>query len=84
MALKALAQYATLMFSPEGSGLVTVSSPSENLVFHVNSENKHVYQERMLQNLKGKYWIKSESHACTSVQVSNKNYVTFCIMMDNL
>ncbi|XP_037534357.1 alpha-2-macroglobulin [Nematolebias whitei] len=70
VALKALALYATLIFSPEGSGLVTVSSPSENLVFHVNSENKHVYQERMLQNLKGKYLIKSESHACTSVQVS--------------
>ncbi|XP_037836837.1 alpha-2-macroglobulin-like protein 1, partial [Kryptolebias marmoratus] len=70
VALKALALYATLVPSPEGSSLVTVSSPSDHLLFHVNSENKQVYQEMMLQDLKGKYWLKAEGYACTSVQVS--------------
>uniref|UniRef100_A0A3Q3BI28 Uncharacterized protein n=1 Tax=Kryptolebias marmoratus TaxID=37003 RepID=A0A3Q3BI28_KRYMA len=71
VALKALALYATLVPSPEGSSLVTVSSPSDHLLFHVNSENKQVYQEMMLQDLKGKYWLKAEGYACTSVQVSD-------------
>lgn len=81
MALKALARYAP-QSSSVASGLVTVSSSTEHLVFHVNSENKQVYQELMLHDLKGKYWIKAEGYACTSVQVSDSINVAFSFIMN--
>ena len=70
MALQALALYSTLVFSPEGSSTVTVQSPSGQLTFDVNQSNKLLYQEKMLQDVAGKYSLEVEGTACASVQVS--------------
>lgn len=70
MALQALALYSTLVFSPKGSSTVTVQSPSGQLTFDVNQNNKLLYQEKMLQNMTGKYSLKVKGSACASVQVS--------------
>ncbi|XP_071327813.1 alpha-2-macroglobulin-like [Trachinotus anak] len=70
VALQALALYSTLVFSPEGSSTVTVQSPSGQLTFDVNQNNKLLYQERTLPNVTGKYSLEVKGSACTSVQVS--------------
>uniref|UniRef100_A0A3Q1JBX2 Alpha-2-macroglobulin-like n=1 Tax=Anabas testudineus TaxID=64144 RepID=A0A3Q1JBX2_ANATE len=70
VALQALALYSTLMFSPEGSSMVTVQSPSGQLTFDVNQENKLLYQEKTLQDTTGKYSLEVKGTACASVQIS--------------
>ncbi|XP_026169908.1 alpha-2-macroglobulin-like [Mastacembelus armatus] len=70
VALQALALYSTLVFSPEGSSTVTVQSPSGQLTFDVNQNNKLLYQEKMLQDLTGKYSLEVKGTACVSMQLS--------------
>uniref|UniRef100_A0A7N8XPS2 Alpha-2-macroglobulin-like n=1 Tax=Mastacembelus armatus TaxID=205130 RepID=A0A7N8XPS2_9TELE len=70
VALQALALYATLVFSAEGSSTVTVQSPSGHLTFYLSKTNKLVYQEKMLQDLTGKYSLEVKGTACVSMQIS--------------
>uniref|UniRef100_A0A3Q1J991 Alpha-2-macroglobulin bait region domain-containing protein n=1 Tax=Anabas testudineus TaxID=64144 RepID=A0A3Q1J991_ANATE len=70
VALQALALYSTLVFSREGSSTVTVQSPSGQLTFDVNQDNKLLYQEKMLQDTTGKYSLEVKGTACASVQIS--------------
>ncbi|XP_022071816.2 alpha-2-macroglobulin-like [Acanthochromis polyacanthus] len=70
VALQALALYATLAFSPQGSSTVKVQSPSGQLTFNVNQDNRLLYQERILQDVTGKFSLEVEGTACASVQVS--------------
>uniref|UniRef100_A0A672YEJ6 Alpha-2-macroglobulin-like n=1 Tax=Sphaeramia orbicularis TaxID=375764 RepID=A0A672YEJ6_9TELE len=70
VALQALALYSTLVFSPDGSSSVTVQSPSGQMVFDVNQNNRLLYQEGALQDATGKYGVEVTGTACASVQVS--------------
>ncbi|KAK5617049.1 hypothetical protein CRENBAI_016533 [Crenichthys baileyi] len=70
VALQALSIYSSLVFSPVGSSTVTVQSPSGQLVFDVNPDNKLLYQEKMLQDMTGKYSLEVKGTACASVQIS--------------
>ncbi|XP_023144578.2 alpha-2-macroglobulin-like [Amphiprion ocellaris] len=70
VALQALALYATLVFSPQGSSTVKVQSPSGQLTFNVNQDNRLLYQERILQDVTGKFSLEVQGTACASVQVS--------------
>uniref|UniRef100_A0A3B4ZTM2 Alpha-macroglobulin receptor-binding domain-containing protein n=1 Tax=Stegastes partitus TaxID=144197 RepID=A0A3B4ZTM2_9TELE len=72
VALQALALYATLVYSPQGSSTVKVQAPSEQLTFNVNQDNKLLYQERILQDVTGKFSLEVQGTACTSVQVSEQ------------
>lgn len=69
MALQALALYSTLVFSPTGSGTVTVQAPSGELVFDLNQDNKLLYQEEMLRDLKGTINLEAKGSMCASIQV---------------
>uniref|UniRef100_A0A3P9P5V8 Alpha-2-macroglobulin-like n=1 Tax=Poecilia reticulata TaxID=8081 RepID=A0A3P9P5V8_POERE len=70
VALQALSLYSNLVFSPEGSSTVTVQTPSGQLTFDVNPDNKLLYQEKMLQDVAGKYSLEVTGTACASVQIS--------------
>uniref|UniRef100_UPI0037E830FF alpha-2-macroglobulin-like n=1 Tax=Semicossyphus pulcher TaxID=241346 RepID=UPI0037E830FF len=70
VALQALALYATEVFSPEGSSTVTVQSPSSQLAFDLNPNNKLLYQEQALKDMRGKYSVEVKGTACASVQIS--------------
>ncbi|XP_040901700.1 alpha-2-macroglobulin-like [Toxotes jaculatrix] len=70
VALQALALYSTLVFSPDGSSTVTVQSPSGQLTFDVNQDNKLLYQEKTLQDTSGKYSLEVKGTACASMQIS--------------
>uniref|UniRef100_A0A3Q0S085 Alpha-2-macroglobulin bait region domain-containing protein n=1 Tax=Amphilophus citrinellus TaxID=61819 RepID=A0A3Q0S085_AMPCI len=70
VALQALALYSTLVFSPEGSSTVTVQTPSSQLTFDVNQDNKLLYQEKTMQDVSGKYSLDVKGTACASVQIS--------------
>ncbi|XP_062241180.1 alpha-2-macroglobulin-like [Platichthys flesus] len=70
VALQALALYSTLVFSPDGSSTVMVQSPSGQLSFDVNRDNKLLYQEKRLQDVIGKYSVKVKGSACASIQMS--------------
>lgn len=71
VALQALALYSTLVFSPKGSSTVTVQSPSSQLTFDVNQNNKLLYQEELLKDVTGKHSLEVKGTACASVQVSS-------------
>ncbi|XP_030601186.1 alpha-2-macroglobulin-like isoform X2 [Archocentrus centrarchus] len=70
VALQALALYSTLVFSPEGSSTVTVQTPSSQLTFDVNQDNKLLYQEKTMQDVSGKYSLEVKGTACALVQIS--------------
>uniref|UniRef100_A0A3Q1J7H3 Alpha-2-macroglobulin-like n=1 Tax=Anabas testudineus TaxID=64144 RepID=A0A3Q1J7H3_ANATE len=70
VALQALALYSTLAFSPQSSSTVTVQSPSGQLTFDVNQDNKLLYQEKTLQDTTGKYSLEVKGTACASIQIS--------------
>ncbi|KAK7883159.1 hypothetical protein WMY93_029333 [Mugilogobius chulae] len=70
VALQALARYATLIYSPQGQATVTVQTPKGQLSFEVNQNNKLLYQERMLEDVNGKYTVKVTGNTCASVQIS--------------
>uniref|UniRef100_A0A3P9MFE6 Alpha-2-macroglobulin-like n=1 Tax=Oryzias latipes TaxID=8090 RepID=A0A3P9MFE6_ORYLA len=69
-ALQALALYATVVFSPEGSSTVTVQSSSVQLEFDVKPDNKLLYQEKVMNNATGKYTLQVKGTACSSIQIS--------------
>lgn len=71
MALQALALYSALVFSPAGSSTVTVQAPSGQLVFDINQDNKLVYQEKTLQDLKGTINLEAKGSMCASIQVQD-------------
>lgn len=70
MALQALSLYATVVFTPEGSSTVTVQSPSAQLEFDVKPDNKLLYQEKVMNDVTGKYTLQVKGSACSSIQVS--------------
>lgn len=70
VALQALALYSSLVFSPGGSSAVTVQGPSDQLTFAVNPDNKLLYQEKMLRDVRGKYSVEVKGTACAAVQLS--------------
>ncbi|XP_069004470.1 alpha-2-macroglobulin-like [Embiotoca jacksoni] len=70
VALQALSLYSTLVFSPTGSSTVKVQSPSGQLTFEVNQDNKLLYQETMLPAVTGKYSLEVTGTTCASVQIS--------------
>ncbi|KAL1004891.1 hypothetical protein UPYG_G00051880 [Umbra pygmaea] len=71
VALQALALYSTKVYSRKGISTVTVKSPSGGQhLFDVNQNNRLLYQERALQDTRGKYSIKVKGNACASVQVA--------------
>lgn len=70
MALQALALYSRLVFSPDGSTKVTVTSPSASSSFLVNMENKLLYQEKELADMEGKHVLQASGSGCAAVQVS--------------
>uniref|UniRef100_A0A8C9XK52 Alpha-2-macroglobulin-like n=1 Tax=Sander lucioperca TaxID=283035 RepID=A0A8C9XK52_SANLU len=74
VALQALALYSTLVFSLKGSSTVTVQSPSGQLMFDVNQNNKLLYQEKQLQDVTGKYSLEVKGTACAAIQVSGLIY----------
>uniref|UniRef100_A0A8C9RSC9 Alpha-2-macroglobulin-like n=1 Tax=Scleropages formosus TaxID=113540 RepID=A0A8C9RSC9_SCLFO len=77
VALQALALYSTMVKNPEGSSTVTVQSASGQLqVFTVNLGNQLLYQERLLQDVKGHYSIVVQGTRCVSVQVFHYNIPT--------
>lgn len=69
MALQALARYSSLVFSPKGSSTVTVQAPSGELTFEVNQDNKLLYHEQSLQDLKGTVNLEVKGSMCASIQV---------------
>uniref|UniRef100_A0A3P9INP9 Alpha-2-macroglobulin-like n=1 Tax=Oryzias latipes TaxID=8090 RepID=A0A3P9INP9_ORYLA len=69
-ALQALALYATVVFSPDGSSTVTVQSSSVQLEFDVKPDNKLLYQEKVMNNATGKYTLQVKGTACSSIQIS--------------
>uniref|UniRef100_A0A672JDM6 Alpha-macroglobulin receptor-binding domain-containing protein n=1 Tax=Salarias fasciatus TaxID=181472 RepID=A0A672JDM6_SALFA len=72
VALQALALYATVVYSLEGSSTVTVQAPSGALLFEVNPDNKLLYQERALQDVTGNFSLEAKGSACAAVQVSER------------
>ncbi|XP_013882149.1 alpha-2-macroglobulin [Austrofundulus limnaeus] len=70
VALQALSLYSSRVFSPEGSSTVTVQSPSGELKFDVNQDNKLLYQEKMLQDTTGEYSLEVKGTGCASVQIT--------------
>ncbi|KAG5268327.1 hypothetical protein AALO_G00211350 [Alosa alosa] len=71
VALQALALYATKVFSPHGSGTVTVrSAGGDTHQFDVNQHNTLLYQERALRHVPGKYRVDVKGSACASVGVA--------------
>lgn len=69
VALQALALYSTLVYSTAGSSMVRVNSPSGQLIFDVNQNNKLVYHEQLLKDLGGKVNLEVEGSMCASIQV---------------
>ncbi|KAJ4935261.1 hypothetical protein JOQ06_016797 [Pogonophryne albipinna] len=72
VALQALALYSALVFSPGGSSTVTVQSPSDTLTFDVNQNNKLLYQEKLLQDVTGKFSLEVKGTACAAMQISQQ------------
>ncbi|XP_021169386.2 alpha-2-macroglobulin [Fundulus heteroclitus] len=70
VAIKAMTLYSTTVMNRGGTTSVTVTSPIDHLSFQVTQQNKLVYQELILQDLKGGYWLKAEGTSCTAVQVA--------------
>uniref|UniRef100_A0A3Q0RX32 Alpha-macroglobulin receptor-binding domain-containing protein n=1 Tax=Amphilophus citrinellus TaxID=61819 RepID=A0A3Q0RX32_AMPCI len=78
--LSALALYSTLVFSPEGSSTVTVQTPSSQLTFDVNQDNKLLYQEKTMQDVSGKYSLDVKGTACASVYSGKENTTNMVIL----
>ncbi|XP_034403946.1 alpha-2-macroglobulin-like [Cyclopterus lumpus] len=70
VALQALALYSALVFSPGGSSAVTVQTPSGQLMFEVNQNNKLLYQETELHDTTGKFSLEVKGTTCAVMQIS--------------
>ncbi|XP_031698191.1 ovostatin-like, partial [Anarrhichthys ocellatus] len=51
--------------------MVTVQSPSEQLTFDVNQNNKLLYQEKLLQDVTGMFILEVQGSACAVMQISH-------------
>uniref|UniRef100_A0A8C2YY12 Alpha-2-macroglobulin-like n=1 Tax=Cyclopterus lumpus TaxID=8103 RepID=A0A8C2YY12_CYCLU len=69
VALQALALYSALVFSPGGSSAVTVQTPSGQLMFEVNQNNKLLYQETELHDTTGKFSLEVKGTTCAVMQL---------------
>lgn len=86
VALQALAFYSTEVFgfkgsskegsekggsSTGGSSKVAVATPGGQVTFHVNRNNRLLYQEEIIvENIAGKYIVEMKGSTSVSVQVS--------------
>ncbi|XP_065137471.1 alpha-2-macroglobulin-like protein 1 isoform X2 [Paramisgurnus dabryanus] len=69
VALQALASYSTLTFSPLGTIVVNVTSPTrQKYNFNVNQQNRLVYQEKQLQPPNGTFTLAAKGSGCAFVQ----------------
>lgn len=71
MALQALALYSTLVFSPDGSTKVTVTSPGDSFAFLVDKDNKLLYQEKELTDVAGTHVLQASGSGCAVAQVGS-------------
>ncbi|XP_038163909.1 alpha-2-macroglobulin-like protein 1 [Cyprinodon tularosa] len=71
LAFKAITLYSSFGSKHYGSTSVTVTSSADHLSFHVNEENKLIYQKMELQNPRGHYQLKAEGSSCTAVQITS-------------
>lgn len=81
VALQALAFYSTEVFGFKGSSKegsekggsskVAVATPGGQVTFHVNRNNRLLYQEEIIvENIAGKYIVEMKGSTSVSVQVS--------------
>ncbi|XP_056612697.1 alpha-2-macroglobulin-like protein 1 [Triplophysa dalaica] len=69
VALQALAKYSAITYSPTGTVVVNVTSPSnQKYNFTVNQRNRLLYQERQLQPPTGNFTIAAQGQGCVFVQ----------------
>ncbi|XP_073719633.1 alpha-2-macroglobulin-like protein 1 [Misgurnus anguillicaudatus] len=69
VALQALAKYSTVTFSPLGTIVVNVTSPTrQKYNFSVNQQNRLVYQEKQLQPPNGTFTLAARGSGCAFVQ----------------
>lgn len=78
MALQALALYSTLVYSPDGSTAVAVTSPSTSNAFLVNQDNKLLYQEKEVADIEGKHIVEASGSGCAAVQVGAYSWTIIC------
>uniref|UniRef100_A0A3Q3CXW5 Alpha-2-macroglobulin bait region domain-containing protein n=1 Tax=Haplochromis burtoni TaxID=8153 RepID=A0A3Q3CXW5_HAPBU len=70
VALQALAFYSTEVFGFKGSSK-EVATPGGQVTFHVNRNNRLLYQEEIIvENIAGKYIVEMKGSTSVSVQVS--------------
>lgn len=77
MALQALALYSALVFSPDGSTKVMVTSPSDSFAFLVDKDNKLLYQEKELSEVEGKHALQASGSGCAVAQVGGYSDSSF-------
>ncbi|XP_038830413.1 alpha-2-macroglobulin-like [Salvelinus namaycush] len=71
VALQALAKYGAATFSPEGASTVSVNSAGGlKMEFTVNQNNRLLYQEEQLREVRGDYNIKAQGKSCVFVQIA--------------
>ncbi|XP_056594100.1 alpha-2-macroglobulin-like protein 1 [Triplophysa dalaica] len=71
VALQALAKYSAATYSPTGSVVVNVTSPSsQKYNFIVNQSNRLLYQERPLLPPTGSFTVATRGQGCVFVQFS--------------
>ncbi|KAI7800535.1 putative alpha-2-macroglobulin-like protein 1 [Triplophysa rosa] len=69
VALQALAKYSAATYSPTGTVVVSVTSPSnQKYNFIVNQRNRLLYQERQLQPPTGNFTLATGGQGCVFVQ----------------
>ncbi|KAA0701893.1 Alpha-2-macroglobulin-like protein 1 [Triplophysa tibetana] len=69
VALQALAKYSAVTYSPTGTVVVNVTSPSnQKYNFTVNQTNRLLYQERQLQPPTGNFTLAARGQGCVFVQ----------------
>ncbi|KAI7792335.1 alpha-2-macroglobulin-like protein 1 [Triplophysa rosa] len=89
VALHALAKYSAATYSPTGTVVVNVTSPSnQKYNFIVNQSNRLLYQERQLQPPTGNFTLATRGQGCVFVQfalhynVLPSNSLAFSILTD--
>ncbi|KAI7800728.1 putative alpha-2-macroglobulin-like protein 1 [Triplophysa rosa] len=70
VALQALAKYSAATYSPTGTVVVSVTSPSrQKYNFTINQQNRLLYQERQLQPPTGNFTLAARGQGCAFVQL---------------
>ncbi|XP_056612696.1 alpha-2-macroglobulin-like protein 1 [Triplophysa dalaica] len=71
VALQALAKYSAATYSPTGTVVVGVTSPSrQKYDFTINQQNRLLYQEKQLQPPTGNFTLAAQGKGCALVQFS--------------